>query len=153
MGICLRYARDRSQASENLNKGFHHVFLHLQRCETEKRLKAWIGRIMINASIDTIRTCSRQHRFHNLEDLELGRRANTEIELEYKEILAMVQRLPKGLRRIFNLWAIEGYTHKEIGKLLGKSDGTCKFHLFQARERLKKMLLSSGYATKLSLAN
>jgi DNA-directed RNA polymerase specialized sigma24 family protein len=61
--------------------------------------------------------------------------------LDYKDILAMVQRLPQVLRKVFVLWAIEGYTHKEISVILGKSEGTCKYHLFAARRLLRKMIL------------
>jgi RNA polymerase sigma-70 factor (ECF subfamily) len=153
MGICRRYVSDRLQASESLNYGFQKVFKHLEKFETEERLKAWIGRIMINTSIDTIRARSGQHRVLNVEDLEIGREPNIEIEINYQELLVIVRRLPKELRQIFILWAIEGYTHKEIAGLLGKPDGTCKFHLFQARKLLRKMLLSSGYETNLSMAN
>ncbi len=140
MGICQRYATDRHEATENMNKGFLKAFLHLDNYESEERFKAWLGRIMINASIDTLRTRAKRTAFFNIEDCEIGHRANTEIEIDYKEMLAVTQRLPKCLRRVFHLYAIEGYTHKEIGQLLGKSDGTCKFHLSQAREMLKKLI-------------
>ncbi len=143
MGICLRYATDRNEAAENMNTGFQKVFLCLEKYESERHLRAWIGRIMINASIDNLRARARRFRLLDLDDLEIGGRGDTEIDLDYKEMLATVQQLPKVLRKVFNLWAIEGYTHKEIGSMLGKSEGTCKFHLFQAREVLQRMLRRS----------
>jgi|GEM_PF-146581 len=144
MGICLRYATDRNEATENMNKGFQKVFVGLKKCETERRFKAWIGRIMINASIDHLRSRGCRGRIACIEDAELIDHSNSRPDLEYKDILALVQRLPKVLRKVFTLWAIEGYTHKEMSVILGKSEGTCKFHLFQARELLRKMI-SRGF--------
>ena len=154
MGICLRYAADHNDAADNLSRGFQNVFLNLKKCGTERQLKAWIGRIMINASIDHLRRrgrdrsrgcgcgygCAGQDHITDIEDARFLDHGSTLPDLDYKDILALVQRLPKVLRRVFVLWAIEGYTHKEIGVILGKSEGTCKFHLFAAREFLRKMI-------------
>lgn len=63
--------------------------------------------------------------------------------LKYDDLLAMVQRLPQAYRTVFNLYAIEGYTHDEIGKLLGISDGTSKSNLFKARDKLKDMIMKA----------
>ena len=146
MNVCMRYTNDRQEAAEITSKGFQKVFLKLERCETERQLKAWIGRIMINASIDSLRGHRRQNRASVVENAELAGNSETLPDLYYKDILGMVQRLPKVLRRVFTLWAIEGYTHKEMSVILGKSDGTCKFHLFQAKERLRTMM-RRGFVT------
>jgi RNA polymerase sigma factor (sigma-70 family) len=155
MGICLRYATDRDNAMENMNRGFQNVFLNLKKCRTERQFKAWIGRIMINISIDDLRRRghrnlqNRQNRIagieqnqvDGIEQAELPGHSDTLPGLDYKDILALVQRLPQVLRKVFVLWAIEGYTHKEISIILGKSEGTCKYHLFAARGLLRKMIL------------
>jgi RNA polymerase sigma factor (sigma-70 family) len=141
MGICLRYAADRDDAAENMNRGFQNVFLNLKKSRTERQFKAWLGRIMINISIDDLRRRSRQNRIIGIEETEFPGHSDTLPSLDYKDILAMVQRLPQVLRKVFVLWAIEGYTHKEISVILGKSEGTCKYHLFAARRLLRKMIL------------
>ncbi len=156
MGICLRCATDRDNAMENMNRGFQNVFLNLKRCRTERQFKAWIGRIMINISIDDLRRRGRQSRQYRqtvpghrhrknriigIEETEFPGHSDTLPGLDYKDILALVQRLPQILRKVFVLWAIEGYTHKEISVILGKSEGTCKYHLFAARGLLRKMIL------------
>ena len=163
MGICLRYAVDRDNAMENMNRGFQNVFLNLKRCRTERQFKAWIGRIMINISIDDLRrrrrrncqnrpnriagieqnriTGIKRNRIIGIDETEFPGHSDTLPGLDYKDILALVQRLPQVLRKVFVLWAIEGYTHKEISIILGKSEGTCKYHLFAARGLLRKMIL------------
>jgi len=147
MGICLRYAVDRDSAMENMNRGFQNVFLNLKRCRSERQFKAWIGRIMINISIDDLRRRghrnlpNRRNRIAGIDETEFPGHSDTLPGLDYKDILALVQRLPQVLRKVFVLWAIEGYTHKEISVILGKSEGTCKYHLFAARGLLRKMIL------------
>ena len=80
-----------------------------------------------------------------MEDLEkaevTGHFELPDTKLEYDDILAMVQQLPQAYRTVFNLYVIEGYTHEEIGKLLGVSDGTSKSNLFKAKEKLKKAIM------------
>jgi RNA polymerase sigma factor (sigma-70 family) len=145
MGICLRYASNRNEATEIMNKGFFKAFLKLQKYNFQESFKAWFRRILINTSIDYYR--------NNLtglipDDIEsAGVTYNdllTESNLGHKELIAMVQQLPLGTRLVFNLHAVDGYTHKEIGEILGKSEGISGFYLSKAREILRKMIEEAG---------
>jgi len=144
MGICLRYAGNRYEAAEILNQGFLKVFTNLEKYNPERPFKAWLGRIMINTSINHYRSNLKMAQMDDLEKAEgLSHSEMPDSMLKYDDLLAMVQRLPQAYRTVFNLYAIEGYTHEEIGKLLGISDGTSKSNLFKARDKLKDMITKS----------
>jgi RNA polymerase sigma factor (sigma-70 family) len=141
MAICLRYANDRDDAAEVMNKGFLKVLTHLNKYDPEKPFKPWLSRIMTNTAIDHYR---RQIKFAHMADIdeanEIGIEAPIHQKLAYEDLLNLVQKLPPGYRTVFNLYAIDGYTHEEIGKLLGISEGTSKSNLFKARQKLRRYL-------------
>jgi RNA polymerase sigma factor (sigma-70 family) len=145
MGICLRYAANRYEASEIMNQGFFKVFKNLTKYDTAKPFKAWIGRIMVNTSIDYYRSnlkvayTEELDKAEHINDTEFADR-----NLNYTELLDMITRLPRAYRTIFNLFAIEGYTHEEIGEMLNISIGTSKSNLHKAREKLKIMITESN---------
>ncbi|RFZ91920.1 sigma-70 family RNA polymerase sigma factor [Mucilaginibacter conchicola] len=155
MGICLRYANNRYEASEVLNQGFFKVFKNLEKYDRAKPFKAWLGRIMVNASIDYYRS---NLKVAYTEELDKAEHINdtdyADKNLSYNELLDMIARLPRAYRTIFNLFAIEGYTHEEIGEMLNISTGTSKSNLHKAREKLKVMIAEServpGYIAKQS---
>lgn len=141
MGICLRYAGNRSQANEILNQGFLKIFMNLNKYNRDNPFKAWVGRIMINTSITYHHSNLRMSRMEDLdhaEDAAYGELPDS--KLHYDDLLAMVHQLPPAYRTVFNLYAIEGYNHQEIGKMLNISDGTSKSNLFKARDKLKQMI-------------
>lgn len=144
MGICLRYAGNRDEAAEVMNQGFFKVFTHIDRYDHDRPFKAWLGRIMMNASIDHYRANLKMaytddlDKAENISDGELADK-----KLSYDELLAMVQLLPQAYRTVFNLFAIEGYGHDEIGEMLGISPGTSKSNLHKARQKLKQMILKA----------
>ncbi len=141
MGICLRYTANRYQAAEVMNQGFLKVFMNLNKYDTDKPFKAWLGRIMINTSINYYRSNLKMAQMEDLEKAEGVRHFDTpDSKLSYDDLLAMVQKLPNAYRTVFNLYAIEGYSHKEIGEALGISDGASKSNLFKARDKLKTMI-------------
>ena len=141
MGICLRYAGNRSQAAEIMNQGFLKIFMNLDKYNQDKPFKAWVGRIMINTSITYYHS---NLRMSKMEDLDIAEGVSygelPDSKLHYDDLLSIVHRLPPAYRTVFNLYAIEGYNHEEIGKMLNISDGTSKSNLFKARDKLKQML-------------
>jgi RNA polymerase sigma-70 factor (ECF subfamily) len=143
MGICLRYANDRDQAAEVMNQGFYKVFTHIGRFDTSKPFKAWLGKIMMNVSIDHYRA---NIKMIYSDDLEVAEHISDEKlidkNLDYEDLLAMVQKLPPAYRTVFNLFAIDGYSHEEIGEMLNINPGTSKSNLFKARQKLKEMILN-----------
>lgn len=141
MGICLRYTNDRDEAVEVLNKGFFKVFTHLDRFDTTRPFKSWLGRIMMNTSIDHYRSNLKMAYVIDLEEasqVSIGDLSDS--NLNYADLISMVQKLPPAYRTVFNLFAVEGYSHEEIAELLGISVGTSKSNLHKARKKLKQMI-------------
>lgn len=146
MSICLRYAGNRYEAAEIMNQGFLKVFTHLHRYESSKPFAAWVGRIMMNTSVDYYRSNLKMALVDNLDAAhDIAHHELPDRNLNYNDLLAMVQQLPNAYRTVFNLYAIEGYSHEEIADLLGISTGTSKSNLFKAREKLKRMIVNAEY--------
>jgi len=144
MGICLRYAGNRDEAAEVMNQGFFKVFTHIERFDRSRPFKAWLGRIMMNASIDHYRANLKMAYTDDLDAAEnVSDNEMADQKLNYDELLALVQKLPQAYRTVFNLFAIEGYGHDEIGEMLGISPGTSKSNLHKARQKLKQMILKA----------
>lgn len=141
MGICLRYSNNQEDAKDILNEGFIKVFRYLQRYKVGTSLEGWIRRIMINTSIDYYRKAIR-HRTEDLEQAEQSPSIDEDPICKYsaKEILSIIQQLPPSYRMVFNLFAIEGYTHKEIAEQLDISESTSRSNLVKARTKLKALL-------------
>jgi len=141
MGICLRYTGNKYQAAEVMNQGFLKVFTNLDKYDSKVPFKGWLGRIMINTSINYYRSNLKMAYMEDLDKAEgVSHFEMPDSKLRYDDLLAMVQRLPPAYRAVFNLYVIEGYSHLEIGKVLAISEGTSKSNLFKAKEKLKKMI-------------
>ncbi|MDB5141815.1 MAG: sigma-70 family polymerase sigma factor [Mucilaginibacter sp.] len=144
MGICLRYANNRDEAAEVMNQGFYKVFTRIETYDTSRPFKAWLGKIMMNVSIDYYRANLKMAYTEDLDSAEYvtdGELADR--KLNYDDLLAMIQKLPNAYRTVFNLFAIEGYSHEEIGEKLNISSGTSKSNLHKARQKLKQMVLEA----------
>lgn len=143
--ICLRYAKSKDEAVEMVNDGFMKVFMNLSKYDSERSFNAWISTIMINTSIDYYR-----NRIRKIEMEELN--AKHEVEdsetilshLNYEDLVKLVQKLSYAYRTVFNLFAIDGFSHEEISEMLSITVGTSKSNLFKARENLKKMLADTA---------
>ncbi|WP_295664473.1 sigma-70 family RNA polymerase sigma factor [uncultured Mucilaginibacter sp.] len=141
MGICLRYAGNRYEAAEIMNTGFFKVMTNIQKYDNNKPFKAWLGRIMMNTSIDYYRANLKVAYTEELDHaIHIGEREVATSKLGYDELLLLIQRLPEAYRTVFNLFAIDGYTHEEIGELLGINPGTSKSNLHKARQKLQRMI-------------
>jgi RNA polymerase sigma factor (sigma-70 family) len=148
MGICLRYANNRDEAAEVMNQGFFKVYTHINRFDMERPFKAWLGRIMMNVSIDYYRANLKMAYTDDLEKAEhLTDGELVDRNLNYEDLLRMVQQLPQAYRTVFNLFAIDGYSHEEIGDMLHISPGTSKSNLHKARQKLKQMILKADEAS------
>ena len=141
MAICLRYARDRDEANEILNQGFYKVLTNLGRYDSNKPFLPWLARIMTNTAIDHYRSQMRHPVTDDISELEIyGENPVIDAKLNYEDLIKLVQALPPGYRAVFNLYAIDGFTHDEIAVQLGISTGTSKSNLFKARQKLAAML-------------
>ena len=146
MSICLRYCNNREDAESLLNQGFLKIVTKLDKYNEDVPFGSWISRIMVNTIIDEFRRDKKRR--ENMsgaeldEDRSTGRVDYNEAaqRLEAEALEKMIQKLPDMSRKVFNLYAIEGYTHKEIGEMLGISDGTSKWHVSFARKNLQGMI-------------
>jgi RNA polymerase sigma factor (sigma-70 family) len=145
MGICLRYANNREEAAEVMNQGFFKVFTRIETYDVSRPFKAWLGKIMMNVSIDYYRANLKMaytedlDKAENISDGDLADR-----KLNYDDLLTMIQKLPNAYRTVFNLFAIEGYSHDEIGAMLNITSGTSKSNLHKARQKLKQMIFEAN---------
>ena len=141
MGVCLRYSNNSDDASDILHEGFIKVFRHIGRYRPNTSLHAWIRRIMINTSIDYYRKAIRRR----TEDIDVAydissKDADAVSRSSEQEILAAVQELSPAYRAVFNLYAIEGFSHKEIAQTLDITESTSRSNLVKARMKLKEAL-------------
>ena len=153
-GICYRYVNNREDADELLNMAFLKILNNLDKHKKEIPFTLWIRRIMINTIIDDYRKNKKSKELMQSVDFNeyYGDFDNSVIndfvkKSDAEQINAMILQLPPTSQKVFNLFVIDGYGHKEIGELLGMSEGTSKWHLNFARTRLKEMIntLSTNY--------
>jgi RNA polymerase sigma-70 factor (ECF subfamily) len=142
MTVCMRYARDEDDAQEIAQKAFVKVFTKIHLYSGEGTLKSWIHSIMVRTALDNYRRIKREQKLYSQEILQWNEAedAAIEAELSAEDILLAIQQLPQLQRTIFNLFALEGYSHKEIAAELGMSEGSSKWHLCEARKALKRSL-------------
>lgn len=142
MGICMRYAKDTFEAEDVLQMGFVKVFQKISDFRGEGSFEGWIRRIMVNTAIESYR---KNLRNLNLVDIgEVYDQPQNTFDmsvLELKDLLKLVQQLPNGYRLVFNLYVIEGYSHKEIANQLGITEGASKSQLSRARAILKEKII------------
>lgn len=146
-GLCYRYIKDSMEAEDVLVTAFMKVFEKIEQFKNEGSFEGWIRRIVVNESL----TYLRRNRSMYLEtELEQADREpnfdNLSDHLEAEDLLNMIQELPTGYRIVFNLYAIDGYSHKEIAAQLGISENTSKSQLSRARTYLQKVLAENDWA-------
>ena len=158
MGICLRYAKDRDTASEMLNMGYMKILKSLSTYKPEIPFKAWIRKIMVNTLIDEYRKNKRERenltyveQYYDSSDFSDVNEAVS--RMDFSAILNHINALPEATRKVFNLYAIDGYSHKEIGELLGISEGTSKWHLNAARQKLKEQIALQQFSNYNTTSN
>lgn len=142
MGICIRYADRREEAEDMLQNGFIRVFEKIETFRGTGSLEGWIRKIMVNESLTLLRKNKSMKLHIDIEDAKYMIPGNAPVgeSVNEKDLLKMIQQLPTGFRTVFNMYAIEGYSHKEIGELLGISEGTSKSQYSRAKVHLRNML-------------
>lgn len=141
MAVCLRYANNEHDALDILHEGFIKVFKHISKYQPGTSLSSWIRRIMINTAIDQYRKASRRR----TEDIDSAFNLSSMdpdviSEMSAKEIMHCLQQLTPAYRSVFNLYVIEGYSHKEVAEILEISESTSRSNLVKARNKLQKIL-------------
>ena len=139
MAICIRYSRHRQEAEDILQDAFVKVFTHLQDFESSGSFEGWVRRIIINTAIKHNQKKSVSH-----EDIGLDHIKEDSVgpdvfsALSEEELIKMIVTLPEGYKMVFNLFAIEGFSHKEISELLNIEESTSRSQLMKARRILQE---------------
>ena len=153
LGVCYRYTKSLKDAEDVLQDGFVRVFTNIRQYKSEGELGGWIRRIMVNTALNFLKR-NRKYRdemYFNEQPLHPVVNENPEMVLEAKEIADLIRQLPPGYQTIFNLYAVEGYSHVEIGKMLGISDGTSRSQYSRARTLLVSWI--EKYSSHIKLEN
>lgn len=146
MGVCLRYARAAADAEDIFHEAFVKIFKSIESLKNPESLEGWMRRIMINHAINHYKASAKMMAHLDIEGVQVVDDTYTRIidQLNDQALTALVQSLPEGYRLVFNLYAVDGYTHPEIAGMLGISTGTSKSQLHAARQLLQKRLADMG---------
>jgi len=143
LGICMRYAKDKQEAEDVLQDGFIKIFSNIDKFDGKGSFESWVRRVMINTAITNYRANLKRYYQDEISDVNeykfVGEVDESEFTIE--ELLGAIRKLPKGYAMVFNLYAIEGYKHKEIAEMLEIDISTSKTQFLRARNALKKILL------------
>jgi RNA polymerase sigma factor (sigma-70 family) len=149
MVVCLRYSKSTAEAEDILQEAFVKVFHALKDFRQESKLETWITRIMVNTALNSQRKKLYLYPMVDVEKIDVGEDEMSISAIHFTQLLEMIQSLPHGCQVVFNLFAIEGYSHKEIADALGISEGTSKSQYARARSLLQaKLLKESSYYEK-----
>lgn len=142
LGVCMRYATSRMEAEDILQNGFIKLFNKLNDFRGEGSFEGWARRIMVHSAIEYYRKNYKMMQVMDIEELGYEQSSQSEIaeKMDAGELLALIQQLPPGYRMVFNMYAIEGYSHKEIAGIAGITEGASKSQLSRARAILKEQI-------------
>ena len=149
MVVCLRYSKSTPEAEDILQEGFVKVFHGLEGFRQDAKLETWMTRIMVNTALNHHRKKLYLHPMVDIEEIIIPQKEVSLSGLHFTQLLEMVQSLPQGCQVVFNLLAMEGYSHKEIAEMLSISEGTSKSQYSRAKALLQaKILRESNYNQK-----
>lgn len=142
MGVALRYSRSQEEAEDTLQDAFIRIFDNLKKYKQTGSFEGWMRRIVINVALKKKQKKSYTHEitgYEKMPDSVFSPKAYS--QLGEKELMGLVKALPDGYRMVFNLYAIEGYSHAEIAKMLGIGESTSRSQLSKARNILQEQLI------------
>ncbi|MEO6915887.1 MAG: sigma-70 family RNA polymerase sigma factor [Chitinophagaceae bacterium] len=132
--VCLRYSDNTDDAQDLLQEGFIKIYKNLSRFRAEGSFEGWVRRVFVNTAIEHYRRKLNLSIIGEREDATLTDGSITALQrLDEKDIIKLIQKLSPGYRTVFNLYVLEGFSHKEIGNILGISEGTSKSQLARAK--------------------
>jgi RNA polymerase sigma-70 factor (ECF subfamily) len=153
LAVCMRYATDRMEAEDMLQNGFIKVFGKMADYRADGSFEGWVRRIMVHSSIEYYRKHHKMMQVVDIDDAGTEPSVNpmAAANLDAKVLMGLIQQLAPGYRIVFNLYALEGYAHKEIAEIVGITEGASKSQLSRARTILKEQIAkmeskSYGYA-------
>lgn len=138
-GVCLRYCNSATDAQDILHEGFIKIFEKIEQFESRGAFEGWIRRIMVNTALERFRNKYKVIDLHeNISDFDSFDESDLSENVTVQEIMKMIDELSPQYKIVFNLYAIEGYSHKEISSMLNISEGTSKSNLSRARSILQE---------------
>jgi RNA polymerase sigma factor (sigma-70 family) len=138
--MCIRYTEDRDIAMEIVNNGFLRVFKKLDTFSFKGSLEGWIRKLVYHSLSAYYKKHSKYLQFIVLEERDSSIKEHALGKIYEEDLLKLIDQLPPATKEVFRLFAIEGFTHKEIGEKVSISEGTSKWHLSVARKRLKQLI-------------
>jgi RNA polymerase sigma-70 factor (ECF subfamily) len=142
--VCMRYSKSTAEAEDILQEGFVKVFKGIKDFRKESKLDTWMTRIMVNTALNVQRKKLYLYPMVDVEDIHLPDVEVSMSNVHFTQLLEMIQALPHGCQVVFNLFAIEGFSHKEIAEQLGISEGTSKSQFARAKSLLQERLLKES---------
>ncbi len=143
-GVCLRYAKDVTEAEDILQEGFIRVFTKIGQFEFKGSFEGWMRRIMVNTALEKFRKNNHLYPVEDMRSFEASEWSEDTISgISTDDLMRIIQELPPRYRMVFNLYAIEGYSHQEIGEMMKISEGTSKSNLSRARIILQKKVIDN----------
>jgi RNA polymerase sigma-70 factor (ECF subfamily) len=153
LGVCMRYATDRMEAEDMLQNGFVKTFSKLEDYRGKGAFEGWVRRIMVHCSIEYYRKHHKMIQVMDVTELSQEPSVNPSAlaDMSARDLMALINQLSPGYRMVFNLYAIEGYSHREIADIVGITEGASKSQLSRARTILKDLVVKMeekkyGYA-------
>jgi len=144
MTVCRRYARHHLEAQDMMQEGFIKMFLNLEKFQFQGSFEGWVRRIMVNTALKKVSKKSFTHERIGIDETYEGKIDSTVMShLNEEQLLSLINELPDGYKIVFNMYVIEGYSHKEIGKELGIGESTSRSQLVKARRILQTKVLES----------
>ena len=143
LGLCCRYTRDRSEAEDVLQEAFIKIFNNLGQFAGKGSFEGWLKRIVVNTAITHYRQNLKHAYQEDISEIKESRISGEnfkEAEFTKEELMNVIKSLPQGYRMVFNLYAIEGYKHREIGKMLNIDISTSKSQFSRARKIVQQKL-------------
>lgn len=141
--LCMRYAKDRAEADDMLQEGFIKIFTKMEQFSQEHSFEGWIKRIVINTAITHYNQNLKHYYQEDIDEInetEIKKDEIYEAEYSQEELLHIIHGLADGYRMVFNLYAIEGYKHKEISEILGIDVATSKSQFHRAKKIIQERL-------------
>lgn len=149
MAIAMRYMKTKQEAEDVLQDAFIKAYKNLATFNQQSSLKTWLTRIVINTSLNALRKNHQAYHWDIAEVEDLKDEGSLPLEhFHYEDLIGFIQQLPDGCRTVFNLYALEGYSHKEITEMLDISLGTSKSQYHRAKQLLQEIILTEDAKTK-----
>ncbi|HWY33146.1 MAG TPA: RNA polymerase sigma factor, partial [Nitrosopumilaceae archaeon] len=150
LAVCLRYCKNREEAEDILQEGFIKVFKNITKFQYQGSFEGWIRRIMVNTALEELRKKRNRMITDDIDEMYSQPKSDMSIEgsINAKDLIGLIQTLPAGYQLVFNLYVIEGYSHKEIAEMLDINEGTSKSQLSKAKGYIQRLIGKSELIKK-----